>query len=357
MLNIKQKAEEKINTLIKLLPLFAFIVPFLILYFYQDIAHPPYPYYYGSYANTFEVMWKGRTFYIFFLWLAALEMILGWEKLQLIKVNKLRSIRTVVFILSLLLPTVYIVISNYYGLNVAIVDWAWQNKIAQCDWMPLSIEYLVLVVLFTLIIWLQYGTSGLKNISLSPVFLATIGIIYTIDNIYQYGSFTPFQFLVPATATLAANVLNLMGYQTQWIGQSRGTPVLMAWNSKGSATFGIAWPCSGIESLLIYTITMLLFLKNTATPWKHRIIYFAFGAAVTFFINVMRIVTIFTIAIDTGVNSLQTQRFHDYYGQLYSITWIALYLLIIIASRALWRKIRTPKNAAISGLESPKLTS
>lgn len=353
MLNIKQKDEEKINILIKLLPLFAFIVPFLILYFYQDIAHPPYPYYYRSYANTFEVTWKGRTFYIFFLWLAALEMVLGWEKLQLIKVNKLRSIRTVVFILSILLPTAYIVISNYYGLNVTIVDWAWQNKIAQCPWMPLSTEYLVLAVLFTLIIWLQYGISGLKNISLSPVFLATIGIIYTIDNIYQYGSFTPFQFLVPATATLAANVLSLMGYQTQWMGQSHGTPVLRAWNSKGSAAFGIAWPCAGVESLLIYTITILLFLKKSVIPWKQKAIYFIIGAIVTYFINVLRIVTIFVISINGG----DWVRFHNIYGQLYSITWIISYPLIIIGSRALWRKIRTPKNATISGLESPKLTS
>jgi len=350
MLNIKQKAKEKIKILIKLLPLFSFIIPFLILYFYQDIAYP-------RYLNTFEMTWKGRTFYIFFLWLASLEMILTWEKLQPSKFNKLISIRTFAFILALLLPTIYVVTSNYCGLNVAIVDWAWQNKIAQCDWMPLSTEYIVLAVLFTLIIWLQYGISGLKNISISPVFLATIGIIYTIDNIFQYGSFTPFQFLVPITATLAANVLNLMGYQTQWMGQSHGTPILRAWNSKGSAAFGIAWPCSGIESLLIYTLTILLFLKNVAIPWKHKIIYFVFGAVVTFFINIMRIVTIFAIAIDTGVNSVQTRQFHDYYGQLYSVTWIVLYPLIIVASRALWRKIRTPKNATISGVESPKLTS
>jgi len=350
MLNIKQKAKEKIKILIKLLPLFSFIIPFLILYFYQDIASPRYP-------NTFEMTWKGRTFYIFFLWLASLEMILTWEKLQPSKFNKLISIRTFAFILALLLPTIYVVTSNYCGLNVAIVDWAWQNKIAQCVWMPLSTEYLALAVLFTLIIWLQYGISGLKNISISPVFLATIGVIYTIDNIFQYGSFTPFQFLVPATATLAANVLNLMGYQTQWIGQSYSTPVLKAWNSKGSAAFGIAWPCSGIESLLIYTLTILLFLKNITIPWKHKIIYFVFGAVVTFLINVMRIVTIFAIAIDTGVNSVQTRQFHDYYGQLYSVTWIVLYPLIIVASRALWRKIRTPKNATISGVESPKLTS
>jgi len=357
MLNIKQKTREKINILIKLLPLFAFIVPFLILYFYQDIAHPPYPYYYRSYTNTFEVTWKGRTFYIFFLWLVSLEMISSWDRLQLSKVDKLRSIRTVAFILAVLLPTIYVVVSNYCGLNRTIVDWTYANGINPgCDWMPLSTEYLVLAALFTSIIFLEYGVEGLKNISLSPAFLAVIGIIYTIDNVYQHGSFTPFQILVPATATLAANVLNLMGYQTKWVGQSLGTPVLAAWNSEGAASFGIAWPCSGIESLLIYTITILLFLKNTDIPWKQRIIYFLVGAVVTFFINVMRIATIFVIAIDTGMHSLQTQRFHDYYGQLYSITWIVLYPLIIIATRALWTKLKTRKMLH-KCLEPPEVTS
>lgn len=346
MVDIDQKTQQKINFLIKLLPLFSLIIPFLVLYFYQDIAYPPYPYYYYSYTNTFEVMWKGRTFYIFFIWLAILEMVLSWEKLQLNKILRLRHTRTIVFVLSLSLPTLYVVVANYYGLNVEIVDWAWSHKIAQCDWMPLSIEYLVLGVFFTLIIWLQYGISGLRNLLISPVFLVAIGMIYTIDNVYQYGSFTPLQFLVPATATLASIVLNAMGYQTQWMGQSYGTPILTAWNYKGAASFGIAWPCSGIESLLIYSLTILLFFKNTTIPQKHKIVYFVFGAVTTFFINVMRIVSIFTIAIETGSDSLQTHRFHDYYGPLYAVIWIVSYPLIIIASRVLWRKIRGPKKNA-----------
>lgn len=352
MQSIVQGVKKNIYVLVKLLPILSFIVPFLILYLYQGIAYPPYPFYYHSYTNTFEVTWKGRTFYIFFLWLASLEIILGWEKLQLSQINKLISVRTIAFILALLLPTIYVVLFNYCGLNVALVDWAWQNEFVQCDWMPLSIEYLVFAALYTVLIFLQYGVNGLKNISLSPVFLATIGIIYTIDNIYQYGSFTPFQILVPATANLAAYVLNLMGYQTQWLGQYCGTPVLSAWNTQGSASFGIAWPCSGIESLLIYTLTILLFLKNTDISWKQRAVYFSVGAIVTFFINVMRIATIFIIAIDTGMHSLQTRRFHDYYGQLYSITWIVLYPLIIIAIQALWRRINAPKDDTTSNVKS-----
>jgi thaumarchaeosortase len=206
--------------------------------------------------------------------------------------------------------------------------------------MPLSVEYLVLSILFVLIVMLEYGASGLNSFLISPIFLATIGVVYTIDNIYMYGSFSPFQILVPATATLAAMVLSFMGYQIQWKGEFSGTPVLHVGSSRGSAEAGIAWPCSGIESLIIYSVTILLFLRNMSIPLKQKLAYFIIGAVVTFFINVLRIVSIFVIAVDTGgITSSQAQLFHNYYGQLYSIAWIISYPLIIFGSRFLWSKV------------------
>jgi thaumarchaeosortase len=358
MSSIVQRIRENTSALLKFSPLVSFIVPILILYFYQTAAYPPYPKYYYLPTNSFEVTWKGRTFYLFFLWLASLELIINWERLQPYKISGF-SLRTIALILSLLVPTAYVVVSNFCGLNLMITHWAWENHIAQVDWMALSTEYLVLGALFMLIVFLQYGVKGLKDSLLSPIFLLTIGVVYTIDNVYQYGSFTPFQILVPATATLAASVLNLMGFQTRWAGELYGTPVLSAWNSKSPpVSFGIAWPCSGIESLLIYTVTILLFLKNTSIPWKQRIIYFVIGAIVTFFINVLRIVTIFIIAINTGGWTVEAQRFHDYYGQLYSIVWIISYPLIIIAGRDLWGRIRTMRKNTPPSVESfkPDLT-
>jgi exosortase/archaeosortase family protein len=294
--------------------------------------------------------WKGRTYQLFFLWLFLLETILNWGETQARKISKVKSARTIAFIITLLTPAVYVIAANFYGLNCMIEDLAKQHNIPQANVMPLSTEYLVFAVLFVLIILLAYGINGLMGYSTSMFFLGIIGAVYTIDNIYPQGSFTPFQILVPTTAILAANVLNLMGYQTEWRGEYLGTPVLKAWNSKGKAEFGIAWPCSGIESLLIYTVTILLFLKKTPTPWKHKIIYFAIGAIVTYFINVFRIATIFMIAINDGEHA--ALRFHDYYGQLYSVAWIISYPLIIIGSRALWGKIREWKTGAKDVSES-----
>lgn len=163
------------------------------------------------------------------------------------------------------------------------------------------------------------------------------------DNLYPYGKFVPFQIIVPTTAMLTINVLNFIGQSVVWLGQSGGMPVIMPVDAAGkplTTPFSIAWPCAGIDSLLIYSVTILLFLKESMIPLKHRIIYFIFGAVVTYFINILRIVTIILIAIRTGGYTSEVGRFHDYYGPLYSMTWIIVYPLVIIVSQNLWRKIK-----------------
>ncbi|NWF87669.1 archaeosortase/exosortase family protein [Candidatus Bathyarchaeota archaeon] len=257
--------------------------------------------------------------------------------------SKFKSLRTAAFIISLALPTLYTIIVNYGGLYARILDLARVIKVDWIYWLPLSMEYLVFTVLFVLTIALMHGIDGLLNFYVPISFLGIIGIIYTIDTLYPWGRFTPFQLLVPATTQLSAGLLNFIGYETSvtfitssyygWL------PRLAAWNPKNPsmvASFGIGWPCAGIESLIVYTIIILLFLRQSSIPLKQKIAYFAIGAVITYFINILRIVTIFLIAINKG----DFMSFHDFYGQLYSITWITSYPLIIIGSRTLWGKIK-----------------
>jgi thaumarchaeosortase len=329
MPNLKPTKEQTSDFVRKLLPVSALAIPFLMLYF--------------LYPNSFEVTWKGRTFYLFFLWLVALETILNWDKIPETKVKGLKSLRAIGFITAISAPILYVVAANYWGLNVAILDLAQKNNVSSnvIDFMPLSTEYLVFAVLFALIISLYYGPRQLGKFSISTLFLGIIGVIYTIDNLYPWGRFTPFQILVPTTTMLAAGVLNIMGFKTS-MSFVENDPTygsltrLDVTDLQGkTAAFDIAWPCSGVESLIIYSVTILLFLKNSAIPWKQKIAYFIFGAAITYFINALRIATIFIIAINGG----DVGAFHNYYGQLYSITWIMSYPLIILGSRALWGKV------------------
>jgi len=342
----RQTAKRRINILTRLLPIISLVIPLLILYYLDPLS--------------FEKMWQGRTYQLFFIWLCFLELILNWEDLQTTKLSKMKSARVVAFAVSLLIPTVYVIVANFFGLNTAVSELAKYSNIGEhwAQLMPLTIEYFVFMGIFALIITLEYGISGLTSYSLPVFFMGVIGGLYTIDNLYPWGRFTPFQIIVPTTTTLAAGVLNLMGYQTRTsftVSPEYGyTPSLTAQNANGSASFGIAWPCAGIESLLIYGVVILLFLSKSTIPWWQRTIYFLVGATVTYFINILRIATIFVIAIDTGWTPRyfppEVQRFHDYYGMLYSIAWIVAYPLIIVGLRALWAFIRKPK--AITGKAS-----
>jgi len=324
-----ETTHDRVNVIMKILPILAFLIPMVILYSLDPAS--------------FEATWKGRTFYIFFVWLASLEIILSWEAL-VPKVRKLASFKSVVFIVALLLPTIYVIVSSYGGLNAVIEEWAHSNNVGLYNWMPLSMEYLAFAVLFALLIWSEYGFAGLKDSAISSLFLVTIGMVYTIDNLYPYASFTPFQALVPATSTLAANFLNLMGYRTSFLPtQIPGAPLLQVQSGAVSTAMSIAWPCSGVESLLIYTVTILLFLRRSPITWRRRTAYFAIGAIVTYFINILRIATLFMIQLNTGggyVLTAEAKAFHDYYGQLYSIMWIISYPLIIMGSQLLLSKVR-----------------
>lgn len=324
---------RSIPLLRKTLPIIGVTVPFLILYI--------------LYPSSYDLMWKGRMFYLFFLWLLFVETIINWDKIAKSKVAKMRSVRTAVFIVALALPILYITVANFAGLNNAIMDLARNYNVVLefVQFVPLSIEYLVLTGLFVLIFSLYYGTRKTSDFAISMIFLGVIGVVYMIDTLYPWGRFTPFQIFAPTTTQLSASVLNLMGYRTSIVMRlfaNEGTlPVLTVWDAFGKATtFSVAWVCSGVESLIIFSVTIPLFFKNSTIRWKHRAVYFIFGAAITYFINALRIATIFIIAINGG----DWHTFHNVYGMLYSMTWIVSYPLLIIGSRTLWARIKTRRD-------------
>jgi thaumarchaeosortase len=335
MASLAPKIKEPI---LKLLPLIAFTVPLALLY----LLNPWDPYLNINTQDSFQLMWKGRTFQLFFVWLIALEFILSWEIIKL-KINRQNTARVFAAVVSLALPTVYVVWENYAGLNAAMANFAQQNGVAFYNSMPLALEYIVFAVLFGLTIFLLFGKKGLRGFILPALFVGIVGVLYTIDNVFPYGQFTPFQLLVPTTATLASVVLGLMGYSTL-MGTENGMPTIQSTGQLGTAKFAIAWPCAGIESLLIFTAVALLFLQRMPISWKAKVGYFAVGAVVTYFINIMRIVNIFTVGMQYGVNSYQVQMFHFYYGPLYAMAWIVSYPIIILASQAMWRKFEARKT-------------
>jgi len=336
-MQILQKVREHSDDIVKLLPFFGFAIPLAALF----LLNPSDPYLQVNAQGSFQLMWKGRTFELFFVWLVLLEFILNWDSFKP-KINRQSGPKLVMYVVALILPSLYLVSEYYLGLNGVIASWSMNNGVAFYDSMPLSLEYLVFSALFLFSAALFFGKKGLSKFTLPGLFAALVGVIYTIDNVFPYGAFTPFQILVPTTATLAAKILNMLGSATSMTMQN-GMPTLQATGPLGTAKFSIAWPCAGIESFLIFTAVVLLFLQQIHISWKAKAGYFAVGVAITYFINVLRIVTIFNIGMQYGAVSSQVDSFHFYYGPLISIIWIMCYPAIIFASQGVWRKIHSTK--------------
>ncbi len=141
--------------LIKMLPLFAFVVPLVLLYW----LNLPDPYLGPSSQFSFQLMWKGRTFELFFIWLVALEFILSWENIHL-KINKQNKAGLAAVAVALLLPTLYVISEYYFGLNWTIANASKQIGITFFLSMPIAIEYLVFSVLCLLDNFLIFWEKG-----------------------------------------------------------------------------------------------------------------------------------------------------------------------------------------------------
>lgn len=325
-IDIKAFAKRNADKLVLLAPLAAFAVPLVWLYLLNPVS--------------FDNMWKGRTFQLFFVWLILLELILSWESLRKGLTEKLTRLRRVAFLLVLLLPTIYVVASNYFGVNAAISEVSKQSGVTWYQDMPVAVEYLVFSVFFSLMAFVTLRLDGLKSYSIPIFFSAIVGAVFIIDSVFPYDQFTPFQFLVPATTTLAANTLSFMGYRTALDLSHGNLPQLTVTdpaNPLKTVAFAVAWPCAGIESLIIFAATIALFLKRMPISWQAKLGFFAFGAAVTYLINVLRIVGIFLWSLGGG----DMDVFHQSYGPLFPIAWVVSYPLIVLGSLSLWRKMRT----------------
>ena len=298
----------------------AFIVPLVILY--------------GLDSGSFNYLWKGRAPYFLFLWLLFLEAALGWKKLKE-EQPKFWTKRTVLAAVILILPTVYAAGLNF-GLHSGIVELgrAVGVPIINGDtWYlthswPFSFEYVLFAGFFVASIWLLHGVRGLKTFSVSAFFVGAVGVFYIIDTFYPNGTFAALQSLVPITTYGVAATLNLLGYTTEILPAGQEGLYLEVSVGGGSPyTAIIAWSCAGSHSLFLYSFMIMLFLRGTSISRTRKIIYVAVGAAGTFFVNILRIVTIYVIGLNSGDSP--AKLFHEFYGEFFFIAWMFIYLTIV----------------------------
>jgi len=311
-----------------------FFIPILVILFldFFDIeAFVPF-----NEKFMFDLTWKGRMFYLFFMWLLLLESVLDWE----IIVEKQRTFQNrfrvlLPFILTAV-PSIYVLSVNFLGLNQIVLNFG-QSLQIRPDFInehwPLSVEYLILVSFFISAMWLAYGSVGLKSFAISLSLLAGMGVTYLVDTIWPFGTFKPMQLWAVPTAACATALLDLLGYNVEltypvFSSELGAFPVMTVSAGGEPVRASVAWPCAGVHSLLLFALITLVFFKKTTIQRERKIIFFLIGAAGTYLANVFRIAAFFTIYVHHGKEA--SEVFHNSYGELFFIAWVLLFFIVVV---------------------------
>jgi thaumarchaeosortase len=287
-----------------------------------------------------------------------LELLLNWKEVAKRTTNQLTiksKIRTIIGYASAAVPTAYVAGVNFFGLNHAVLSLAQSFDIEDSLW-PLSVEYIVFFVSFTIAVFLVSGAVGLQNLSLPFAILGGMGIAYSIDSVYPRGILQPAEALAIPTAASAASLLNFLGYKVTLLFTSGegAMPTIVITSPVRTPALGVAWPCAGVHSLFLYTVIILLFFQRSGMSLSKKIAYFIVGAIGTFMANVMRIMTISLMALQDALarraDLPATRAFHDSYGEFFFFSWLLIFLLLIVAIES--GKIRGAYNRVVGFFKS-----
>ncbi len=288
----------------------------------------------------FELTWKGRLFLLVFLWLFLVESAIEWRNLVDEKPDKRRIVTA--SLICALVPTVYVLSTNFFGFDSTVLrtgqiigirsvtssDEPWD--FLHLYW-PISLEYIIFAAFFIVAIMFAYKTRGLKIFSISLTLLAGIGIAYMFDTIVPWGIFRPLQAFALPTAAVSAALLDLMGYAVRLVfpvySVESNLPSLTVTSGASTATVAIAWACAGVQSLFLFVVIIFVFFKKAEISAFRKLAYFVMGLFGTFFVNVLRVASILLIMLSSG--QAAGEVFHNTYGEMYSVIWILLYVLLI----------------------------
>lgn len=292
---------------------------------------------------VFELTWKGRMFLLVFLWLLLIESAIDWRKIVDEKPKNHKMM--LASLVCVLIPTIYVLATNFLGLDLSLLKIGHYvfgirsvsgtnvpEDFLHLAW-PLSCEYIVFTVFFISAILLAYKTKVLKALSISFALLGGIGVAYLFDTIYPFGVFRPLQAFALPTAATAAALFDLLGYGVRLVFPAPGyvgepsLPSLTVIMGGKTAGANIAWACAGVQSLLLYVLIILVFFKKADISAFRKLVYFITGLFGTFFVNVLRVMSILVIMLNSGNDA--GMIFHNTYGEIYSVIWIFLYIILI----------------------------
>ncbi len=207
------------------------------------------------------------------------------------------------------------------------------------SWL-MATDYMVMTLYLTALTAALFSVGSIRSIITPIVFSAGMLIFYALDAFFPYGSLGPLQFwanFIVVGVALLSGVLGLPIY-----GVSNNLTIV---GTKGFFRLVVYWPSVGVQSMLIYSLVMVLLAAKLDSPIKRKLIYVSIGVLGTVFLNVFRIFIIAYYGYAYATTGQELDAFHNSIGEILFPIWIIIFLVIVLQIEG--RIMRKGKEHAI----------
>jgi thaumarchaeosortase len=279
--------------------------------------------------QTFELSWAGfgklgRGGLFFVLFFMAFEL---WD---FRKTNKPRLDRfhKGIAVVLLALALIY---AGAVGASVSSVDFIYSVGKSlgaagdvSTSWL-MAIDYVVMTLYMFALTLTLFSARAIRAVITPIIFSIGMFVFYCIDAFFPYGSIGPLQFwanFIVAAVGLLAKVVGLPIYSL--------SNTLTIVGVHGFYRLAVYWPSVGVQSMLIYSLVMILLAAKLDSPIKRKLIYASVGVVGTVFLNVLRIFIIAYYGYAYAYSGQELDAFHNSLGEILFPIWIVIFLAIVL---------------------------
>jgi thaumarchaeosortase len=170
-----------------------------------------------------------------------------------------------------------------------------------------------------------FGGRGILKVITGIVLSAGMLVMYLLDAFFPYGSLGPLQFW--ANFIVAAVAFLTRGVGLPIYGKNN---MLTISGKHGFYQLFVFWPSVGVQSMLIYSLVMIILAAKLYAPAMRKITYAAVGVAGTVFLNVVRISIIAFYGYAYATSGADLDAFHNSIGEFLFPVWIVVFLWIVL---------------------------
>jgi len=171
-------------------------------------------------------------------------------------------------------------------------------------------------VAFVSVCIIFYGLRGLRNFILPTAYLAVLIVGYQLEF-----AITEVGFLQTFLANLIGFLLNILGISATVNGIN-----ITIHAPEGPISLGISADCTGLKSMLAYGSLAILMILDVKAPIRKKILWATVGLIGTFFVNILRLLSIFLAVHFLGFEA--GYSIHTYLGYTLFIAWVFVFWTI-----------------------------